>query len=145
VERRQRPSRVSGQFLAGGVGHVCNSPAEIHRFFQSQDRAVPWKRWGIPDDVQNHLGVGRVALVAVGAPVGRKPGQSPHRQTGRFHAELQDSVAEIGAGFMVPKAGVKDAQGLALKSLQLVPLQALMEPELWRRLSADGRFRARPG
>jgi hypothetical protein len=101
-----------------------------------------------------HVGEGRIALVPVGLPVAGNPVNFHVAGTGRFVAELQDRAVEVGAGGPVPKAGMEDAQRLAVEGLQILAPQPLMEPdaleEAFRGLGGvalaqeKGRFILRP-
>jgi hypothetical protein len=76
----------------------------------------------------------------VGLPVAGNAVNFHVAGTGRFAAELEDGGVEIGAGGAVPKAGMEDAQGLAVEGLQIVAAQALVQPD-----ALQEAFRGRGG
>ena len=78
------------------------------------------------DDVR----IGRVAIVTMAAPSGRVQIDFHVTNARRIVRELQDGVAEIRTGFVVPKTGVKNPDRLSVQSFQLVALQTLMLPDL---------------
>jgi hypothetical protein len=84
---------------------------------------------GVPDDVENDPGKGGVAVVAVGLPVAGEEVNFNVAGNSRLAAELEHRAVEIGAGLVVPEAGMEDAQRLAVGRLELVAAQALMEPD----------------
>jgi hypothetical protein len=79
--------------------------------------------------MEDHVGEGRIALVPVGLPVAGNAVNFHVAGPRRFAAELEDRAVEVGAGGPVPKAGMEDAQGLAVEGLQVLSPQPLMEPD----------------
>jgi hypothetical protein len=57
-----------------------------------------------------------------------------------FIADLEDRLAEIRTGFVIPKTGVKNLHGLPVQGPQLIALQSLMLPDLLQDAFGRGGF-----
>jgi hypothetical protein len=63
----------------------------------------------VPDDLEDDVAEGGIAVVAVVAPTGGAEVNFDVAGAGQFAFDLDESAAEIGSGFMIFEAGMKDA------------------------------------
>jgi hypothetical protein len=80
--------------------------------------------------VEQDLMVSRVAVVAMDMPILRGQIDLDISDLGRVPSDLENCVSEIGAGFVVPEARVKNPQRAPVQQLHLVPGEPLMLPDL---------------
>src|SRR5881394_3824643 len=87
-------------------------------------------RLAVPDDVKNDLLVGWIAVVAVAVPAGGMQINLDITTARRAGTELNDGIAEIRPGFMVPKARMKNPDWISVQGFQSIALQTLVSPDL---------------
>ena len=82
----------------------------------------------LPGDVENDIAVCGVPGVAVLFPSTRNKVDFDVAANGWFTGELNYRAAEIGAGFVVPKARMQDANFPAVGGLEAVGEETLVQP-----------------
>ena len=87
--------------------------------------------------MQDHVGVGGVLEVSVGFPSGRMHINFDVAGLGVGVADLNDGLEEVGAGLVIPEAGMEDADGLGPYCDEVITADALvgpdfLKPALWR-------------
>jgi hypothetical protein len=109
---------------------------------ESGDRVRPGGA-GFPDDVELDPAIGGIDVVAVAVPGGGVQIDLDIAGPGKIIAELDQGIAEVGAGFMVPETGVKNPEGTTVQGDELIPAEALVLPERLEKAlggNAVGRF-----
>ncbi len=97
-------------------------------------------RLGVPNHVENDVLVSGIAVVAMAAPTGRVQINLDITAARGAVAELQNGLAEVRTGFVVPEAGMKNADPVSVQGLQAVALQSLVQPDLLHQPFRRGRF-----
>ena len=142
----QRGGTSAAQTFRPALGGAAQGPqlhlvqGHIEEFFQRQGgcRGGGGGAAG-PNDVQNHLGKGRIAVVLMRLPVLRQHIDLDVARTGSVLAELQERPAKIRSGLVIPKAGMQHANGLAVEGAEEVAAEALVMPDILQQ--AFGRLR----
>jgi hypothetical protein len=97
------------------------------------ERKLAWRAGGlavaVPDNVEDYILKSGVAVVAVGAPTAGANVHFHVADARAFAADLYHRAAKIRAAFGAAESRMKDAHGLAVQSLELVALQALVLPD----------------
>jgi hypothetical protein len=84
---------------------------------------------GVPDDVEDDAGIGGVTVVAMGVPRGGEQIDFDVAGEREIVIELDEGVVEIGAGFVVPEAGVEDADVATVEGIEGIAEETLVLPE----------------
>lgn len=84
---------------------------------------------GLPHDMELNVAVVGVDVVAMSVPCGGVQVDFDVARSGKILAELNEGVAKIGAGFVVPKARVKNSERLTVQRDEFVSAEALVQPE----------------
>lgn len=95
---------------------------------QGGDRVRP-RGARFPDDVELDPAIGGIDVVAVSMPGGGVQIDLDIAGAGKIIAELDQGIAEVGAGFMVPETGMKNPDGTTVQGAELIPAEALVLPE----------------
>src|SRR5579862_2962270 len=74
------------------------------------------------------------------APAQRREIQFDIAALRRRLADLENGLAEIGTGLVVPEAGMEHLDGAAVGGLELIALEALMLPNQLQELLGNGRL-----
>jgi hypothetical protein len=98
--------------------------------FQDQGGERLWfGRAGFPDDVELNPAVGGIDVVFVAMPCGGVQVDLDIAGSGEIIAELDEGIAEVRAGLVIPETGVKNSDGLAVQGEELIAADALVLPE----------------
>ena len=87
----------------------------------------------MPDNMEHHGFVGRVFVVMVVLPVVWVEINLDITDNRCAASDLNDSLAKIRAGFMIPKSGMQDPQRLAIGGLQVFAMNSLTSPYLLKK------------
>jgi len=118
--------------LAGFVFEPWNEFGEggIEVGFEPQDGWKDDLGFGVPDDVQNDSGIGRIPGVMVALPSADGQIQFDIPRNRWIVPELDHRLSEIRTGFAVPVTGVQNPNRLTLEGDEPIPAHALMTPDL---------------
>lgn len=132
---REIPRAVDplAEFVEGRVEAVAEG--------QRRQRGLAFRR--IPRDVEDHIGVGGILEMPMGFPSRRMHIDFDVAGFGIGVTDLDDGLEEVGAGLVIPEAGMEDANGLRAGGEEVIAADALvgpdfLKPALWRSPLSEG-------